>query len=97
MANRNVRELSEEDIQILASNECIRNGYELLNIREMPHKSDYYLRYVIAYNNDKHEYATWLYNIETDGLYYGHYFTHGNGMTKMEANQKALDSFYERD
>jgi hypothetical protein len=92
MAN-NVKAMTEQDIRELAEHYCNKNNFKLLDMKGLPQKGDYYLRYVIAHNENKREYATWLFNVKCGGLHHGHYFGYYYNATQDEAYQGALDCF----
>ena len=92
MAN-DVKAMTEEEIRKLGEHYCNKNGFDLLEIKELENKADFYLRYVMAHNEKKQEYATWLLNVEMGGLHYGHYFGYYLGANKEEAFQDAFDYF----
>ncbi|MER2007461.1 MAG: hypothetical protein ABS939_08405 [Psychrobacillus sp.] len=87
---------TEEEAREIAEILCSKNGFELLGIKNLPHEDDYYLKYIIAYNKDIQEYATWSLNLSVGGLFYGHYFSHRSIKTKAEAYSKALEDFKDR-
>jgi hypothetical protein len=98
---RDVKSMTEEQVLELARDYATVNGYKILKMRKLPHEADYYLRYVLAYNEGKREYATWMLNVQMGGLHLGHYFGHffdefEGHTTKDEAYEMALKDFNKR-
>jgi hypothetical protein len=91
----NYKELNENQIREIGRDLCGKNGFSLLGIKD---GGEEYLRYVLAYSEDKKEYATWLLNVSVGGLYHGNYFSHYFSFsdTKEEAHKKALADFKTR-
>lgn len=80
---------TEDEIRELAQVSCEKNGFELLEVKEADGE---HLRIVLAYNEVKGEYATWLLNLSIGGLHHGHYFSH-RYVHKDEAYHKAFSDF----
>lgn len=89
------RELTHEQVQTIAKNLCEKNGFSLLDIKNYEHPDDFYLKIVLAHNEETNEYATWILNLDFSGLCLGHYFS-SRFRPIEEAYQLALKNFNER-
>jgi hypothetical protein len=85
-----------EKVLETAKHYCNELGYDLMEIKKSP-KDGEYLRYVLAYSKEKSQFATWLLNVDTGGLYNGRYFSHINSNYGIDMTQfKAYDDFNSR-
>jgi hypothetical protein len=93
-----VKSMSEDMVLEVAVKEARRLGCEIIKMRKLKHEADYYLRYVLAYSEEKEEYVTWMLNVQFGGLGNGHYFYHHkfSQNTKEEAYEQALEDFKTR-
>lgn len=64
--------LTEKQKFMMAENEVAKIGATLISIKSIA--IDDKLLSVLAINSEKKEYATWIMNLESEGLFSGHYF-----------------------
>jgi hypothetical protein len=96
MVIENYHDLTDEQVREIAKRSCERNGFKLVDVKNLEYPEDGYLRYVLAHN-EGHEYVTWLLNLSVVGLHYGHYFTYGKSQyTQEEMYKHALQDFQNR-
>lgn len=92
-----VKNLSSTQVAQLATKECNRIGYRLLNIRESEREGDKHIRVVIAHNEKEEQFAVWYFNIESCGLFQGGYHCYFfNTTTKEKAREDALNEYNSR-
>lgn len=70
-------------------NELVENkGYELLLIKDFPHKDDFFLKAVVCKKDD--EFVCWTYNVNDHALYEGFYTDSFN-----EAYEKMIERIHQ--